>query len=317
MRDLRSIYRALEFIETRLTEDVSAAEMAETSGYSLFYFIRAFNQAVCHSPYNYLIRRRLSEAAKDLVQNNRRLIDIAVDYRFGCPETFTRAFKRMFGILPSQMRENGSLPYRMLLPHLSLTYLDHINSPDFHKPELVEYNNSRWSRRMTSVGNLQTGPRNVEACAEAVPEQLLCFASQRNGEKSTIFHYLSDEPSSFNLTETLLEHNSSSITSGSTLLEGTYIWLQQAGSIITLPMTLAHLYHTWLPKTGLPPAARLEMFIHTSIDGSDQVDPIFHVLLPVSSSFILDKIHTVPEEVNLQLSLLPGNGADPGTGGDR
>jgi AraC family transcriptional regulator len=75
------------------------------AGYSLFHFIRVFNAVTRHSPFDYLMRRRVSESAVFLhTYPDVRIIDVAVEYGFGSHEAFTRAFRRMFGLTPSSFR---------------------------------------------------------------------------------------------------------------------------------------------------------------------------------------------------------------------
>lgn len=59
MRDLLAVYQAIQLIEARLRDGLSVSEMAAAAGYSLYHFIRVFNQVVWHTPYDYLMRRRL------------------------------------------------------------------------------------------------------------------------------------------------------------------------------------------------------------------------------------------------------------------
>ena len=112
---LNAICKALDFIERHLKEEIRVEDIAESCGYSLFYFIRLFNQTVHLTPYDYLIRRRLAEAARELLNGKRRLVDIALDYDFQNPETFARAFNRVFHTPPSQVRKSGVLDSRLIL----------------------------------------------------------------------------------------------------------------------------------------------------------------------------------------------------------
>ena len=131
---ITAIYSAIEFIEKHLRDEISVGDIATSAGYSLYHFIRVFNQIVHHSPYDYLMRRRLSEAALELLTSERRIIDISLDYCFQNHETFSRAFKRMFAIQPSQWRLKESAQNRLLLPCLTMEYLKHINEENFLFP---------------------------------------------------------------------------------------------------------------------------------------------------------------------------------------
>jgi len=132
------IYRAIEFIESHLQSQITVAQIADYSGYSLFYFIRTFNKVTHQTPYDYLITRRLSEAMRELLETDRRITDIAMDFCFDTPESFSRAFKRLFGVLPSLCRK-GKLPESVLpVPPKTLQDLQFINRRDFIPPEIIE-----------------------------------------------------------------------------------------------------------------------------------------------------------------------------------
>ena len=138
MAEVTPIDRAIDLIEGNLMAAVTVADMAAAAGYSLFHFSRTFNQATHYTPYDYLMRRRLSEAAQTLVRTDRKIIDVAFDYQFNSPETFSRAFKRMFGTLPSQWRREGRVDPRHLMPRLTPAHLWNLRRGNGLKPTLVD-----------------------------------------------------------------------------------------------------------------------------------------------------------------------------------
>ena len=106
MSHLTAICRAVDFVEDNLTEVITVADMAAAASYSLYHFSRTFNHVVHHTPYDYFMRRRLSESARQLAETDRKIIDIALDYQFNNPETYSRAFRRMFGVQPSRWKDH-------------------------------------------------------------------------------------------------------------------------------------------------------------------------------------------------------------------
>jgi AraC-type DNA-binding domain-containing proteins len=76
-------------------------------------------------PYDYVIRRRLAGTVDELLHTRRRLIDIAVDYRFQNAETFSRVFSRVFGLQPSRARKQGWLDRRLILQRCDLALMRH------------------------------------------------------------------------------------------------------------------------------------------------------------------------------------------------
>jgi AraC-like DNA-binding protein len=127
-RRVASTARALALVEERLRGHIDVAAMADAACYSLFHFIRVFTELTGHGPYDYLMRRRIAEAAKEAVANGRPLIDIALDYGFESPDGFTRAFKRCFGLTPSDARRLSSYPERYARTALDGDYLSRLGA---------------------------------------------------------------------------------------------------------------------------------------------------------------------------------------------
>ena len=122
-----AITRALGLCEASLREPLAVASMAEAACYSLFHFCRVFAATTGHTPYQYLLRRRLCEAAREVEAGSHNLSRIAFDYQFGSPETFSRAFRRLFGVLPSQWRRQGAHHPSLFMPAFSEELLEHLH----------------------------------------------------------------------------------------------------------------------------------------------------------------------------------------------
>jgi AraC-like DNA-binding protein len=109
-RAVDSTMRAVAFIEGRYAEAIGVSDIADAACYSPFYFSRLFSEATGHSPYDYLMRRRVALAAEALIAGSRGITEIALDHGFEVPDTFARAFRRCFGLLPSEARKVGAFP---------------------------------------------------------------------------------------------------------------------------------------------------------------------------------------------------------------
>jgi AraC family transcriptional regulator len=96
--------RVLAYIEDRLAEDVTVADLASIACLSIFHFTRAFAASMGMPPHRYVSRRRL-ESAKDVIATGRAsLAEIALDSRFSSQSSFTRAFRRATGMTPAEYR---------------------------------------------------------------------------------------------------------------------------------------------------------------------------------------------------------------------
>jgi len=102
--------KALAFIESHLSEPIGVEQIAAASGLSAFHFCRMFRRVMGETVMSYVRRRRLSEAAVRLRDEDIRLIELALDAGFESQQAFHRAFKRMFGMTPGAFRRLDSPP---------------------------------------------------------------------------------------------------------------------------------------------------------------------------------------------------------------
>ncbi len=98
---------ALTYIEDHIKEEIHLADVARTANSSLYWFHRIFAVVVGDSVGEYIRKRRLSEAALELVATKRSIIDIALDYGYSSHEAFSRAFRDQFLMTPSAYRKAG------------------------------------------------------------------------------------------------------------------------------------------------------------------------------------------------------------------
>ncbi|NOJ72554.1 helix-turn-helix transcriptional regulator [Paenibacillus alvei] len=96
---------AVSYIERNIKENVDAVAVAEHCSVSRFHFNRVFQRHVGVSAATLLRERRLAEAAVDLLSTDKRILDIALEYRFSGQDSFTRAFKQMYGMTPNEYRK--------------------------------------------------------------------------------------------------------------------------------------------------------------------------------------------------------------------
>ena len=80
--------------------------LAGSLGYSEYHTTRKFREISGLSFRDYLFRRKLAFALKEVRDSRRPLLDIALDYGFSSHEAFTRAFKNAYGITPNAYRKH-------------------------------------------------------------------------------------------------------------------------------------------------------------------------------------------------------------------
>ena len=108
MNWIESISRAIEYIENNLTNDLKIEDIASYSYISSFYFQKGFAIICGYGVGEYIKNRRLSMAGKEVLNTDKKIIDIAMEYGYDSQDSFTKAFKRFHGVTPKEVRNNGA-----------------------------------------------------------------------------------------------------------------------------------------------------------------------------------------------------------------
>lgn len=135
---LKKINRCIEFIELNLKNELILQTIAQQSGLSLYHCHRIFSGLTGYSLKEYIRKRRLSNAAVELINSKKRIIDLAYDYGYETPESFSRAFKQLFSVNPSIYRKR--IPYIKLVDKIDIYENKSIliKGGKMIKPEIIE-----------------------------------------------------------------------------------------------------------------------------------------------------------------------------------
>ena len=96
--------RVLAYMDERLADSLSLAELAEQARMSVRHFCRAFQASTGYSPHQYLLRQRVERAKALLLEGRLPMADIAQSMGFADQSQFTRTFRRLAGITPAAYR---------------------------------------------------------------------------------------------------------------------------------------------------------------------------------------------------------------------
>ena len=106
MEWIERLNKAINYIENHISEEIEYEQVAKIALCSTYHFQRMFTYMANVSLSEYIRRRRMSLAAVDL-QNNEKIVDIALKYGYASPTAFNRAFQSVHGIAPSLVKKGG------------------------------------------------------------------------------------------------------------------------------------------------------------------------------------------------------------------
>lgn len=109
MDSLAQMNQALAYIEENLTGEIDYKEVERLALCSEYHFRRMFAFLAGVPLSEYIRRRRLTLAARELAQHNARVIDVAIKYGYHSPDAFARAFAALHGVNPTEAKQRGQL----------------------------------------------------------------------------------------------------------------------------------------------------------------------------------------------------------------
>jgi AraC family transcriptional regulator len=102
--DDRRMSRVLEFIDARLDQSFTVAELASVACMSHAHFARAFKATTGQAPHAFVSTMRLELAKRLLADGRRPMADIAFAAGFSSHANFSRAFRNATGMSPGDYR---------------------------------------------------------------------------------------------------------------------------------------------------------------------------------------------------------------------
>lgn len=106
MKNFYVLTDALKYIEDNICEEIDSQDVADSCCVSLSSLQKLFRLALHRSVKDYIIKRKICLAARDILESDMKIIDIAYKYQFGSPEHFVRSFKKVWNETPTEYKKN-------------------------------------------------------------------------------------------------------------------------------------------------------------------------------------------------------------------
>lgn len=121
MKDFFIFANSLEYIERNLSGDITQEDIALHCCCSVSALQKMWKYCTHQGIMSYVKKRRFTLAARDLVEGA-GVLETAVKYGYSSNEAFTRAFRSVWGISPSELAKSRS--FTGLYPVLNEKYYD-------------------------------------------------------------------------------------------------------------------------------------------------------------------------------------------------
>ena len=153
------IQKSLDYIEDNLQTEITAGELAEMAGFSLFHYYRLFQQATGLPVMQYILRRRLLHGVYAMQQGLSKT-DAALAFGFDTYAGFYKAFCREFGATPSDFLKSSRAkrPYR-----IDITKEEHMTVTHKKAAQILQ----NWNLSQETITDIYyegTGTKNDSAC---------------------------------------------------------------------------------------------------------------------------------------------------------
>lgn len=104
----RSILLAMNYIDAHLCDDIKINDIAKNSYLNPSYLSNLFHKETNKTISDWILERRIKEAAFSISNTNESFADIAFFYNFCSQSYFVKCFKKVMGVTPKEYRNNIS-----------------------------------------------------------------------------------------------------------------------------------------------------------------------------------------------------------------
>lgn len=140
MNNFNKISEAIKYIDKNLNNTLSVELIAEHFAFSPYYFHRLFTAVVGKSMISYVRDRRVAYACKMLFETDRKVLDIAIDCGFDSAQSFSRSFKSVVGISPTEYRNKKIVPCIVSAGELVKRFTNRLKGGILMNPNMIKKN---------------------------------------------------------------------------------------------------------------------------------------------------------------------------------
>lgn len=180
------INRVFKYIDQNLESELSLNTVSQIAFFSPFHFHRVFKFITGETLNEYVNRRRIEKSTLDLLHKSITTTEIAHKFGFSDNTSFSRAFKKYYGVSPTEFRKQNPNRFSKIRQLESKNGQEY---PDYEKYICIINNLKNWIKmnakikitempKMNLVYVTSIGPQNLENAYEklirwATPQGLM------------------------------------------------------------------------------------------------------------------------------------------------
>jgi AraC family transcriptional regulator len=288
MNYLAQVQAGVDYIEARLDEDIELADVARAAGISRWHFQRIFKALTNETLKTYIRSRRLASSLDKLLHTDARIIDIAMCAGYESQESFARAFKKAFGMPPSEYRKLGDKSLFLRKVQFDSAYLRHINTNVSLEPEIVEQPAMRLVGLRTQFYSVDSEKNNI---GEQLPPLWESFVARLQevphavpGVAYGVVQQSDDNAELLEYHAAIEVRDVSTLPPGMVVVdvpEATYASFTHRGNPRDIDRTVNYIYSTWLSQSGRHHTYAADLEIYGADYVMDSDDSVMQYAIPV------------------------------------
>ena len=138
MDSFSTVKKALEYIDYHLDEPMSLDSLAQTFHFSSFYFHRLFTIIVGKALAAYIRDRRMMYACVQLTKTSESIINIGLNCGFTSAQSFSRAFRDVYGLSPNEYRKKGFVPVIVTVDEMIMKFTNRLRGGIYLNPKIIK-----------------------------------------------------------------------------------------------------------------------------------------------------------------------------------
>jgi AraC-type DNA-binding domain-containing proteins len=132
------IKEALEYIDSHLDQPISLESISKRFYFSPYYFHRMFSIIVGKTIAAHVRNRRLLYASIQLTATNESVLNIALNSGYNSAQSFTRAFKGLYGVSLAEFRKQGLQPDIISVDEMINKFTNRLRGGIYLNPNIIK-----------------------------------------------------------------------------------------------------------------------------------------------------------------------------------